>query len=211
VSTVLFLGRHPIPKGEPDPPPPTKLFSTGFDEGIQGPANRQACALFGAWLSQRRDPGTIRSGLDVALAFEIKESLPIARRVATDKAANPGLLSDALIVIGHHGTKEDLPLVCGFRKDNRFTKTFIPVNGEKVDVLPLGDIAAAMALKLCGEDFEKYGFEATKVNYWFIRDGVAAYRGVSPFKSEDTRAATLKKAWDFLDRQPKAESPPPPP
>jgi hypothetical protein len=209
VSTVLFLGRHPIPKGKPDPEPSSWLFSTGFDEGIQGPANRQACTLFGVWLSQRRDSAAIRSGLSASLAFEIKDAVPTARRMAADKTANPRTVSEALIVIGHYGTKEDLPLVCGFRKDARPTMTIFRPEGGQAEILPLGDIAAAMALKLCGEEFKKYGFETTKTNYWYIRDGFAAYRGVAQFDSEETRAATLKKAWDFLDRQPKAESSPP--
>jgi hypothetical protein len=209
LTTVLFLGRNPIPNGESDPAPPYYFFSTGFEEGIRGAANHQACALFGAWFSQRRDPAAIKNGLMAALAFELKDAIPTARRVATTKTTDPGVIACALIVIGHHGTREDLPLVYSFRKDDRPTMTIFSAKGEWVKTMPLGDVAAAMALRLYGEDFEKYGFEGKATNYPHIRDRLASYHGLVPFKSEEARAAALKKAWEFLDRQPKAEAPPP--
>jgi hypothetical protein len=211
VATVLFIGRTGLPVGVKDATLPHWIISTGFADGVGGPMGPQFRKLYAAWLDHRRDSAAIRAGINASLIFALKEGVPTARRLATDKATDPKLIAQALLVIGHHGARDDLALLREFRKDERKTTTIMPVQGGQVDTNPLSDIAAAMSLQLSGQDFEKFGFGSDTLLHWYIRDGAAPYRGVSGFDKEADREAALKKAWAWLDAQPKVEAVPPAP
>jgi hypothetical protein len=62
-----------------------------------------------------------------------------------------------------------------------------------------------MSLLLSGEDFETYGFGADTYTYWHIEKPKGTYRSVSWFEADEARDAALKKAWEWLDNQPKSK------
>jgi hypothetical protein len=217
IAAVLFLGRHITPAGVKDPDCPRFFFSAGFAAAVEGSMSKEFKKLFAGWLDRRQNAIALQAGLTASLNFALKEGVPMARRVLADKATSPQLVDKALLVIGHHGTQDDLPLLGRFRNDDRVTSTAHapgPVGaplGAKIGDRQVRDLAAAMSLQLAGQDFEKYGYGSDTFLNWFIRPGEAPFRSVTMIKSDEERAAALKKAWAWLDAQPKVEAVPPAP
>jgi len=215
VAAVLLLGTHPLPAGVADPADVPALFKAGFADGAEGPLKEPFRKLFAAWLDRRKEPRAIQAGLTAALYCGVPEAAAVARRVAADKAATPGLLAQALLVVGNHGGRNDLPLLAARRADDRATSRMLPPG--PVPALAPGpapapgpgdtrvrDVAAGMALRLSGQDFVAYGFGAEQWYTWQVRPGVALFQGVGGrFPSDEAREAAHKKAWAWLDQQPK--------
>jgi RNA polymerase sigma factor (sigma-70 family) len=201
VATALFLGVYPLAAGAKDPAEAHSLFKAGFAVGVEGPQKDPLRKLFAAWLDRRTDPTAIRAGLDGALFCGVGEAAPVARRVLADKKATPGLTGKALLVLGHHGARDDLPLLTARRTDDRPTTEQQTATANT----QVRDVAAAMALRLLDEDFEKYGFEPMDYIHWQIRPDIAPFRGVGGFATDEARTAAHKKAWDWIDKQPKPE------
>jgi hypothetical protein len=123
IAAVLFLGRHKIPVGVKDPECPRFFFSSAFAAALDGPMSKEFKMLFAGWLDRRQNAVALQSGLTASLNFALKEGAPMSRRVLVDKATSPQLLDKALLVIGHHGIQDDLPLLRRFREDDRVTST----------------------------------------------------------------------------------------
>jgi hypothetical protein len=209
VAAALFLGTHPLPDGAADPPVTGALFKAGFTAGVDGPSKGPFRKLFAAWLDRRRNPDALRTGMDAALFDGLAEAVPPARQLLADKELPPRLIGQALLVVGNFGTRNDLPLLVAFRDDTRTTSTATRPGGASLGATQVRDIAAGMALHLSGQDYEKYGFDVTMWQVWLNRPGEAPFRGVSMFKTDDERAAAHKKAWEWLDQQPKPAPAPP--
>jgi hypothetical protein len=176
---------------------------------MDGPSQKQVRKLFAAWVEQRQDPNALLAGMTASLHFALPEAVRTARRVLAEKSTSPRLCGQAILVIGHHGIKEDVPLLIGFRGDERVTRTATAPGGGQIGAGQVRDVATAMALKLSGQNFEDFGFGSdTFVNHQ-ISSEPAPFRGVTMFRSDEERAACLKKAWTWLDAQPKAEALPP--
>jgi len=207
VAAVLFLGRRPFPKEVPDVEPPHWLLSQGFGDGVEGPTGPQMRKLFATWFDNRENPKAISAGLSATLTFAVKEGAPRARRLAQDKKTEPGILGQALLILGHYGTKEtDLAILREYRNDERQTRIIQRPGGEKLrGSYQVRDTASAMSLLLSGEDFEAYGFGGDTYTYWHIEKPKGTYRSVSWFEADDARDAALKKAWEWLDRQQKSK------
>src|SRR4029077_7137959 len=156
VATVLFLGRLPLRGIIADPEINSMLFGASFETGMEEPTEKQFRKLFEAWLNQRDSVEALHAGMHAILYFGLREGTPAARRVLLRTPSALRLTADALLVIGHHGTKSDLPLVFAFRDDNRVSGNTVNPAGKLIGTHEVCDVAAAMALKLSGEDFTKY-------------------------------------------------------
>ncbi|HET6572322.1 MAG TPA: sigma-70 family RNA polymerase sigma factor, partial [Fimbriiglobus sp.] len=177
---VLFLGARPLPDGAKDPSA-SFVLRASFADGVVGPLKEPLRKLFAAWLDRRRDPETIHEGLMTALLAGVPDALPTARRLAADPKLPAPAKDRALLVIGNHGTKDDLPLLTACRADARVSSTYKTVRNEVYDT-QVRDVAAAMALHLYGQDFEKYGFEGTQWQVWWLPSNPAPFNGISQFK-----------------------------
>jgi hypothetical protein len=211
LAMILFVGRQPLPDGAKDPACREMLFSSGFADAIGGPMKKQFQKLFAAWFDRRRDTKALQAGVSATLNFALKDGVPVSRRLLGDKAMPPILVGRALLVVGHHGIQQDLPLLRGFRDDSRVTSTAGPPGGEQMGTQQVRDFAAAMSLLLAGQDFDNFGFGSDAFLNWYISSTQAPYRSVSLFKSDADRAAALKKAWEWLDSRAKVEAQPPAP
>jgi hypothetical protein len=203
VAAILWLGRHPIPAGKKDIAPSRNLFGAGMADALEGASKAQYRQLFAAWLERRTDPAALQAGMDASLHFGLAEGVPTARRILSDKSMPPLTIGKALLVLGHHGRSDDVTLVAKFRNDDRAVKTGIEAGVGTIGAAQVRDVAVAMALKLSGEEFEKYGFGADKAINSQIRLEPAPFRSVSIFKSDEARTEAHKKAWTWLDAQPK--------
>jgi hypothetical protein len=204
VALMLFLGTSPLPEGTPDPAEVTRVLKAGFMDLATGPQKGAFRKLFAAWLDQRRDPKAIRAGLDAALFAGFSEAVPAARRMAADPKAGGGPVGTALVVLGHHGGKDDLARLSALRDDTRAFAVVKPVGGGADLEVQLRDVAAAMSLVLRGQDPDGYGFGLSTVSAWWAGPGPAPYKTPSFFRTADERAAAQTKAWDWLDKQPGA-------
>jgi hypothetical protein len=208
--------------------PPAKTARDEWRDAIQdktlsAPLRR----LLGKWTAARVDYTGRAFGLQMALAYDIKEVLPAARATLTTKpkddpypgntARNVGL---AILVIGKLGTKDDLPLLEAYAHDKLRCAVFLndppPKPGEPVIRLIRGpiagqdattqlrDVSAAMRLYLLGQNPDDFGF------YWRwphgpdtgkpTRLGEFYLNGIG-FLREADREAAHKKAREWLDKQ----------
>jgi hypothetical protein len=205
VVAVLFLGARSLPVEAKDPSAEWSLRAS-FADGAKGPQKEPLRKLFAAWLDRRTDPETIRAGLETALFASVPNALPIARRLAADPKLTAPAKGLAVLIVGNHGTKDDLPLLTACRPDARpyFEYTTLNKNKERFEI-QVRDLAAAMSLHLSGQDFEKYGFQRIELHIWWVVSGPAPIKKISWFDTGEARDAALKKAWDWLDAQPKPE------
>jgi RNA polymerase sigma factor (sigma-70 family) len=218
--------------------PPAKTASDEWrdavkDRTLSAPLRR----LLGKWTALRGDYSGRAFGLQMALAYDIKDVLPAARDTLTAKvkddpypgntARNRGL---ALLVVGKLGTKDDLPLLERYAKDGAECARFLndpptkpgeprillprlPVEGQDATT-QLRDVSAAMRLHLLGQKPEEFGF------YWRWPNGPGAgkptnlggfYLNAIGFLRAADREAAHKKAAEWLDKQPGKEKEEPKP
>lgn len=203
VAALLFLAARPLPVGAVDPPEVGRVIGTaGFADGAEGPLKGPFRKLFAAWLEQRREPRAVRAGLNAALMCGLPEAAPVARRVATDKAAALGPLEQALLVLGHHGGPADRPLLAAWRGDERVVSTATRPDKTPAGTRQVRDVAAGMSLKLAGQDLERYGFGTDTYLSWMLKPAEGPFVAVSMFEADAARVTALAKAWDWLDRNP---------
>ena len=207
---VLFLGTHSLPKGAKDPSASWALRAS-FADGVKGPQKEPLRKLFAAWLDRRTDPETIHDGLETALFASVPDALPIARRLVADPKLSAPTKGVAVLIVGNHGTKDDLPLLNACRSDVRpyYEYTTLDKNKQRFEI-QVRDLAAAMSLHLSGQDFVKYGFQLIELHIWWVVSGPAPIKKIGWFDTGEARDAALKKAWDWLDAQPKPPAAPKP-
>jgi RNA polymerase sigma factor (sigma-70 family) len=203
------------------------------DETVAAPLRR----LVGTWTAARVDYCGREYGFQLALWYDIKEVLPAARQTVAAKVRDdpyPGNTARnvgfALLVVGKLGTKDDLPLLERYAKDETGCAVFLndppekpgqpvirlrrlPVEGQDATT-QLRDASAAMRLHLLGQNSDDFGF------YWRWPHGPDAgkptglgafYLNAIGFLRDADREAAHKKAREWLDKQkndePKREEP----
>ncbi len=209
-TAVLFLGTHPLPKGAKDPSASWALRAS-FTDGVRGPQKEPLRKLFAIWLDRRTDPETIHDGLETALYASVPDALPIARRLVADPKLSAPRKGVAVLIVGNHGTKDDLPLLTACRSDARpyYEYTTLDKNKKRFEI-QVRDLAAAMSLNLSGQDFVKYGFQPIELHVWWVVSGPAPIKKISFLLTSEEWDAARKKAWDWLDAQPKPPAAPKP-
>lgn len=200
---VLFLGTRPVANGAKDPSA-TRALHASFSDGLNGPLEAPLRKLFVAWLDQRRDAALVRDGLETALFARVPEVLPIARRHAADAKLAAPAKGYALLAVGNYGTLDDLPLLAACKDDARAYYGYTTVDKKRYEI-QVREAAAAMSLLLREQDFEKYGFERADWQVWWIRTHPAPFKALHWCETDKGRAAALKAAWEWLDKQPKVE------
>ncbi|MBX9624948.1 MAG: hypothetical protein K2X82_14170, partial [Gemmataceae bacterium] len=205
VLRVLFLGSLPHPDKAADPADVSSALDGSFIDLVTGPNKAAARKLFAAWLGGRRDPEAVRAGLHAGMLGAVPEGVPVARRWLADPKASLRAVEPAALVLGNLGAPaDDLPRLAKFRDDARACAV-VPRAGGPVHEVQVRDVAAAMSLHLRGQDFAEYGFTGVRWTLPTTAPDPAPCRGVAEFESDEARAAALKKAWAWLDKQPKPE------
>jgi hypothetical protein len=205
VVLSFFLGTFPLAAGDSDAADVNATLKATFislaNYGDTAPFRK----LFVTWLENRRDPKAVTSGLYAALYGVVPEAAPVARRVASDSKSSAELLGTAVIALGNLGSAEDSPLLVSLRNDTRTYK--VPEIVDKVVKrtveVQVRDQAAAMSLLLRRTRVETYGFQITHPVVWWVSRGGRPFKTVDEFDSENDREAAHKRAWVWLDRQPK--------
>jgi hypothetical protein len=197
VVLVLFLGSLAKADGVADPANVDEVVTVSFSDFCEGQLKEPFRRLFVAWLNARRDPKAINTGLYAAVYASIPEALPVARRIVADRNAAASITGVALLVLGNHGTANDLPRLAVYREDVRvFEKS---ANGKSE--IQVRDVATAASLRLRGQEISMFGFEVNHLFTWWVPGGTAL-KTVGYFETPSARDAALKKSWEWLDKQP---------
>ncbi len=191
--------------------------------GKTSPIEKPLRKLIAAWLANRGDEySALKAGLNLALRYEMEDSLPTARRVLADYSdpkrtgevkaySSANLRSLSLLLIGKYGSKDDLPLVQKHlddgvqvsavirEKPGEFRPGYaVPIDGKDVTVT-VGDVALAIAIQLRGGDPRGFGFLwPTALDGAKVADPLTL--GVIGFQSIKDREAAHRKAKEWLKK-----------
>ena len=187
-----------------------KLIGAAYEGPMAGPLKR----LTAAWVLRRRENDGLRAGLTLAIRYDIPEAVAAARSVlqqprsAEIEAQN---LAAAVVVIGLHGGKNDLPLLARHAANVRVFVSILdssvkvgqfvrPVVTDGRDlVCQVRDTAAATMCKLAGRDPADFGLPAfPKVKHPNGRPTSLSSSTAAGFKSKAARDAAFAKAADWL-------------
>ena len=198
VALTLFLGSFPADDGMPDSDQVAIVFQSGFFELATGPQKEEVRKLFAAWLAHRSDPAAVSAGLEVALNIGLADAVPIARRWITHPKASAPLAGWAALVLGTHGSTDDLTLLSALRSDKRVYRG----NAGTASEVQVRDVAAGMSLALRGHDVRAFGFYRVHVRpAWGKSEDLSPYMDVNWFGTPAERDAGHKRAWEWLDQQ----------
>jgi WD40 repeat protein len=207
-----YLGTKVAPKNDV-----SLIFLTNIEGDKFTEAMSEECSfskplrkLFGAWLANRGDDlHAYYDGLPYALRFDIPESLATARRILKYYSEIPKERREnfsvayvrimCLLVIGERGTKDDLPLVESCFDDRAigiYTRGGDQLK-EKPDSVQVRDVAASVAIHLCGGKPREFGLTERAKNRWTDRFGLWNIVG---FASDAEREPVHKAAREWLDK-----------
>jgi hypothetical protein len=199
VVLAFFLGAYSLGVGEPDAPDVEAVLKASFVDLATLGETRPFRKLFATWLENRRDPTALRSGVDGALFAAVPEVVPVARRPAAEPKAPASVLGPALVALGNYGSLEDLPAISSFRSDTRTYQSY--KIGNRTLEVQLRDQAAAMSLLIRRTRAQSYGFQHAVLTAWW--SDARHFKTAQEFNSDRDREAAHKKAWAWLDQQPK--------
>lgn len=206
VALALYLGTLSPSDAAAEPSSSVSAMPrASFFELAAGPLREPIGRLFTAWLDRRHDPSAAQNGMEAALFADVDWANGSARRWATNKSSRGDAVGTALVVLGHHGNKDDLAKLSALREDHRRYRLSEDTRrpGVQLEIQVL-DVAAAMSLRLRSQKLESHGFSPKLNKTSWGRPDLAQYVTPAAFASEEERAAALKKAWDWLDQQPGA-------
>jgi RNA polymerase sigma factor (sigma-70 family) len=202
IATLLYLGTYSgSARSSPEDTEIFALLRSDFGYPVRAASSLRPPLprLFARWLDTRGKQDTIESGLRVALDLRIREVLPVARKVAADRAARPLTLGLALPLLGKFGDERDLPALAAVSDDRRecFRSR---VDGKAVRT-QVRDVAVAVRLLVRGQDPAKFGFPVLGTKPWRLsQDGAFELDWVG-FWNDAAREATHKKALAWLNEQ----------
>src|SRR5262249_59014843 len=112
-----------------------KPIGAAYEGPMAGPLKR----LTAAWALRRRENDGLRAGLTLAIRYDIPEAVAAARSVlkqprsAAIEAQN---LAAAVVLIGLHGGKHDLPLLARHAANDRGFVTILDASEKGGPVVP---------------------------------------------------------------------------
>jgi RNA polymerase sigma factor (sigma-70 family) len=178
--------------------------------------------LTAAWLAKRWENDMLRAGLTLAHRYDIPEGVATARRVLADPrpaAIEPPNIAAAIVLVGQHGTKDDLPVLARHAADDRDHATILnlpkdfqfigrtqTVEGRDL-FCQVRDAAVVGMCKLAGKDPAEFGFPsfpATKHPNGAPRSLTSST--AIGFRTKAARDAAFAKAAAWI----KTFEPPPP-
>jgi RNA polymerase sigma factor (sigma-70 family) len=206
-----------------------KPVAAAYEGELSGPLKK----LTAAWLAKRRENDMLRAGLTLAIRYDIADAVAAARIVLKEPKptdVSPWNLAAVAILVGLHGTKDDLPLLARHAADDRSYSTILnlppgtdltfgapPVKDGRDLFCHVRDAVAVAMCKLAGKNPADFGFppfpatkhpdgkpmslsSATKVGFKAKADRAAAFE----------KAAAWLKSFEAKKEQPKEESKPDP-
>ena len=153
--------------------------------------------LYAGWLEKERYSIALRRGIDVAAQNKVHECGPAILKIAADPATTPVLRATALLGIGKLGTKDNLPALAPFLKEELQVAATV-INGERGTV-QMRDVAMAAAIQLAGQSTADFGFERrppsglSTVSYIYYAFTTDEKRAAAHAKWKEWAAANLKK------------------
>jgi hypothetical protein len=202
VALVLFLGALREPSEAEPPLRHGGVLSASFIELGRGAMKDPMCKLYLAWLDRQSDPDSLVAGLEGSLYVPIPEAAKVARRLLLAPKASEGVLLNCYLVLGYHGKSDDLALLVKFRNDERVLAVHGSKDSQKIDI-QVRDLAAAMSLKLRGQDPVVYGFPSEVVTRWWAAPDPFPFKNPLPFKTPQARGEAMQRAWAWLDQRAK--------
>lgn len=180
-----------------------------------GPCGGPLKKLTAAWALRRRENDGLRAALSLAIRYDIPEVVASAREVLKLPAsADIGVenRAAALVLVGLHGGKEDLPLLARHTTDARVFVSVIdssvkvkynfehPVVTDGRDlVCQVRDVAAAAMCRVAGRDPAEFGIPRfPKVKHPSGQPMSPKSFVVAGFKSKAAREAAFTKASDWI-------------
>jgi hypothetical protein len=187
-----------------------KPIAAAYEGKQAGPLKK----LTAAWVLRRRENDGLRAGLTLAIRYDVPEALAAARSVLKQPLSakiDAQNLAAAVVLVGLHGGKTDLPLLARHAANDRvfvsifdssvkWDKFFPPEITDGRDlVCQVRDAAAAALCKLAGRDPADFGLppfpKVKHANGWPMCLSTSTEAG---FKSKAARAAAFAKAADWL-------------
>jgi len=137
--------------------------------------------------------------LTLAMRYNLKETLPLAKKLATDKALRAYYRQYAILAVAKFGGRKEADFLEKLLPDN--TVVYTRKRGNKVDYeVQARDVALAALLNVNGQDPGKFGFNRIQPNSQTVYQ-----LNTMSFPNEAARKAALKKWEDFRkDQQAKA-------
>ena len=204
VVAALFLGARPVPQNTVDSELVRFVESAAFIDLANGADKESVRKLYLAWLQQRTNAKALELGFRAALYGNISEVVPLARKKFEEEKLPPSVLGELMIVLGNHGKADDLPRLKKYRTDERVYSEYKTGRGA-VHSSQIRDAAAAMSLKLHGQDIDAFDFDSAQYIAWWVGKDPAPFVGLSQFDTDERRTKALKKAWEWLDKQPETK------
>jgi hypothetical protein len=192
-----------------------KPIAAAYEGALSAPLKR----LTAAWLAKRRENDALRAGLALAIRYDIAAAVAAARVVLKEpKPADlgPSNLASAAILVGLHGTKDDVPLLVRHTADDRLYATFLnlppgtdltftpPVEDGRDLFCQVRDAAVVVMCKLGDKKPTEFGFPPFPETKH--RDGQPMSLSMATavgFRARADRAAAFAKAQAWLDEQKK--------
>lgn len=168
------------------------LYQPAFSTAVRnGPRAEQVRKVFGAWVAEARGTAA-QQAMNMALQYNLKEGLDIARKLLDQKEYSGGM---AVIAVGKLGTKDDVSLLEPLLTNNTI---LLNVNFNKPGTTEVRDVALGMMVHLSGQSIRDYGFE-------FFRGNNNEQAYFAPvyfaFADQNKRDAAIKKWNDWKAKQ----------
>ena len=199
VLQQLFLGSRAIPEKSLDIDK-TLINRASFVDLMTGTEQEPARKLYLAWLERRTNPKATQEGLRGALHVELPEILLLVRKRIAQPKVEATTLGTLLLILGNRGEKKTDASEIEKYLNNRDTYANLSFSSGGRTSAQIRDLAAAMLLKLHGEDPEKYGFGTDQTIAWWVGKDPAPFVEVSIFDSDEKRDAAFKKFQEWRDR-----------
>jgi hypothetical protein len=159
-----------------------------------------------AWFERHveESPNVIHQMSYLATQVGLKEVIPSALKVATNKQAQPFTRATALTIVGRVGNKDQIAAIEPLLAETTAVTTFMvrqagAGNGGAVNnqarTSQVGDVALAMTIHLSGQKPADFGYDMTKTNPNALFS--PHYLG---FVDDATRADARRKWKEWLDK-----------
>jgi hypothetical protein len=191
LCAVLFVSSQPAYKPvQPDWMLANLYTQPGFINPLKhekdGTAHRK---LFFNYIEARADDNLISQCAWMFTQHRIKSGADVMARVLRNKKASQVYSkAQAMCCVGTLGSKEHLPVLEPFLKDDTQVQPFFARGGGQRGEVKVRDVALAMTIHLSGKNPKDYGFGMWNV----FRDQLIQYHQLG-FGTGEERAAAFKK------------------
>jgi hypothetical protein len=208
-ASILFLSSNPkFPSGQIMPQQIGTIFYQPLMRQLLATGDHAEAMrkLAIAWFERHieESPNVIHQMSNLATQVGLKEVIPSALKVATNKQAPPFTRATALAIVGRVGSKEQIAAIEPLLAENTLVTNFMVRQGgvgnggavnNQVRASQIGDVALAMTIHLSGQKPGDFGYDMTKTNPNALFS--PHYLG---FVDDATRADARRKWKEWLDK-----------